>query len=46
MATNDYWLDQVQEDIIESDLPICDTQQHLWDHRIYRVDERYLMDEI
>ena len=46
MATNDDWLDQVQEHIIEPDLPICDTHHHLWDHREGRVDKRYLMEEI
>ncbi len=46
MATNDAWLAQVQEDILEPDLPICDTHHHLWDQREGRVDSRYLMDEI
>jgi L-fuconolactonase len=26
------WLDQVQEDIIEPDRPICDPHHHLWDN--------------
>lgn len=26
------WLAQVQEDILEPDLPICDPHHHLWDH--------------
>lgn len=46
MATNDDWLAQVEEEILEPDLPICDTHHHLWDHRPDRVDARYLMDEI
>jgi len=46
MATNDDWLDQVQEDIIEPDLPICDTHHHLWGHREEWVERRYLMEEI
>jgi len=46
MATNDDWLEQVREDIIDPDLPICDTHHHLWDHREGRVERRYLMDEI
>lgn len=46
MATNDDWLHQVQEEILEPDLPICDTHHHLWDRREGRVDSRYLMDEI
>lgn len=27
------WLDQVQEDIIEPDRPICDPHHHLWDNK-------------
>lgn len=46
MATNDDWLAQVREDIIDPELPICDTHHHLWDHREGRVDRRYLMDEV
>jgi predicted TIM-barrel fold metal-dependent hydrolase len=36
------WLDQVQEDILEPDLPICDPHHHLWDHEA----SRYLLDEL
>jgi L-fuconolactonase len=36
------WLAQVEEDIIEPDLPICDPHHHLWDH----PDSRYLLDEL
>ncbi len=36
------WLDQVIEDVIEPDLPICDPHHHLWDH----PDSRYLLDEL
>jgi predicted TIM-barrel fold metal-dependent hydrolase len=46
MATNDAWLDQVQEDAVEPDLPICDTHHHLWDHRKGRIEARYLMDDV
>jgi len=46
VATNDDWLAQVTEDILEPDLPICDTHHHLWDFREGRVDRRYLMDEL
>jgi L-fuconolactonase len=46
MATNDAWLDQVREDILEPNLPICDTHHHLWDQREGRVDSRYLMSEV
>ncbi len=45
-ATNCAWLDQVCEDALEPDLPICDTHHHLWGHRTGRVHQRYLMDEI
>ena len=34
------WLDQVQEEILEPDRPICDPHHHLWDH----ADSRYLLD--
>ena len=46
MATNDDWLVQVKEDTIDPALPICDPHHHLWDHRVGRVERRYLLDEI
>jgi len=36
------WLDQVTEEILEPDLPICDPHHHLWDHE----QSRYLLDEL
>lgn len=36
------WLDQLQEETLEPDLPICDPHHHLWDH----PGSRYLLDEI
>lgn len=43
MAIGDQgWLDQVREEIIEPDLPICDPHHHLWDHDA----SRYLLDEL
>jgi L-fuconolactonase len=36
------WLDQLHEDIVEPELPICDPHHHLWDH----PDSRYLLDEL
>ena len=36
------WLDQVQEGIVEPELPICDPHHHLWDH----PNHRYLLDEL
>lgn len=46
MATNDDWLNQVQEETLEPDLPICDPHHHLWEFRTERVEPRYLLDEI
>ncbi|MEE4360952.1 MAG: amidohydrolase family protein [Pseudomonadales bacterium] len=36
------WLDQVEEDILDPALPICDPHHHLWDRHGYR----YLLDEL
>lgn len=36
------WLDQVREEIVEPDRPICDPHHHLWD----RAGSRYLLDEL
>lgn len=36
------WFDQVREEILEPDLPICDPHHHLWDH----PESRYLLDEL
>ena len=36
------WLDQVTEEIIDPDRPICDPHHHLWD----RAGSRYLLDEL
>lgn len=41
IGTNE-WLDQVQEEILEPELPICDPHHHLWDH----PQSRYLLDEL
>ena len=38
----DQWLAQVQEDIIEPDLPICDPHHHLWDD----ANNPYLLPEL
>src|SRR5262245_62934281 len=45
-SRNQAWLDQVQEQALEPDLPICDPHHHLWDTRKGAVQERYLLDEI
>jgi L-fuconolactonase len=36
------WLSQVDEKVLEPDLPICDPHHHLWDH----PNSRYLLDEL
>lgn len=36
------WLNQVQEDILAPELPICDPHHHLWDH----PESRYLLPEL
>jgi predicted TIM-barrel fold metal-dependent hydrolase len=36
------WLEQVREDIVDPDRPICDPHHHLWDH----PQSRYLLDEL
>ncbi len=40
--TQNEWLSQVTENIIDPDRPICDPHHHLWDH----PDSRYLLDEL
>lgn len=45
-STNKAWLDQVVEETLEPELPICDPHHHLWEFRMDRVAHRYLMDEI
>ena len=46
MATNQEWLDQVQEDILDPEQPICDPHHHLWDFRFERVEPRYFLSEV
>jgi len=46
MPTNQVWLELVEEEILEPDLPICDPHHHLWDHRKGTVEPRYLLDEL
>jgi L-fuconolactonase len=36
------WLAQVDETVLEPDLPICDPHHHLWDH----PNSRYLLEEL
>ncbi len=42
MSEQQQWLDQVSEDILEPNRPICDPHHHLWDH----PNSRYLLDEL
>jgi L-fuconolactonase len=45
-ATNDSWLGELKEEVLEPDLPICDPHHHLWDCRPGAVQGRYLLDEM
>jgi len=36
------WLDQVREEPIDPEMPICDPHHHLWDH----ADHQYLLDDL
>ncbi len=42
MPEHQQWLDQVQEEALEPERPICDPHHHLWD----RPGNRYLLDEL
>ena len=43
-SRNQAWLAQVEEEVLEPNLPICDPHHHLWDLRKAAVQERYLLD--
>ena len=46
-SSNAEWLESVDEDILEPELPIIDPHHHLWDKNIHQhVQPRYLLDEI
>ena len=45
MATNDAWLELVQEQTIDPNLPIIDPHHHLWDFREGTVQPRYFLDD-
>ncbi|MED5574048.1 MAG: amidohydrolase family protein, partial [Pseudomonadota bacterium] len=45
-ATNQDWLDQVQEEALEPELPIIDPHHHLWDQKVGRVNPKYFLDEM
>ncbi len=42
MAVDQDWLDQLDEEVIEPALPICDPHHHLWD----TAQSRYLLDDV
>ena len=42
-ATNQDWLDQVQEEALEPELPIIDPHHHLWDQKVGRVNPKYFL---
>ena len=44
-ATNQDWLDQVQEEALEPELPIIDPHHHLWDQKVGRVNPKYFLEE-
>ncbi|MBB45609.1 MAG: amidohydrolase, partial [Rhodospirillaceae bacterium] len=47
LSSNEEWLDLVNEEIIEPDLPICDPHHHLWDRNLHQpIQPGYLLDEI
>ena len=46
VSTNQHWLEQGKEEVLEPDLPICDPHHHLWDLRPERIEPRYLLDEV
>lgn len=45
-SQNHAWLEQVKEEPLEPDLPICDPHHHLWDFRTGATQERYLLHEM
>jgi len=46
MGTNKAWLDQLSEEPIEPDLPICDAHHHLWGYRQGAIEPRYLIQDV
>lgn len=45
-SNNQAWLEQVQEEALEPDLPICDPHHHLWEWRETATQNHYALDEI
>ena len=47
MATNEDWLNLVQEPVLDPDLPIIDPHHHFWTNRTqHTVEPHYLIDEL
>lgn len=48
MARELGWIDQVVEDALEPELPVCDPHHHFWKHRAggHLRDPRYLLEEL
>ena len=45
MATNEDWLNLVQEPVLDPDLPIIDPHHHFWINRTqHTVEPHYLID--
>jgi len=45
-SNNQAWLEKVQEEALEPDLPICDPHHHLWEARPKAVQPHYALAEI
>jgi predicted TIM-barrel fold metal-dependent hydrolase len=46
MGTNDAWLAQLDEEVVEPELKICDPHHHLWGLRKDTIMHRYLLDDL
>jgi L-fuconolactonase len=45
-SANHDWLESVQEEALEPNLPICDPHHHLWGFRTGATQPRYLLYEM
>src|SRR5688572_17775863 len=46
MGTNDAWLAQLKEEVVEPEMKICDPHHHLWGERDRSVMRRFLLEEL
>jgi L-fuconolactonase len=46
MGTNDAWLAQLTEEVVEPEMKICDPHHHLWGERDRSVMKRFLIEEL